>query len=570
MRESLRLQQVYNILLRYGWDLGLERWPMANSFRRRMQGWIWHLPKDLDLDAVPTPAKVRMMLEELGPTYVKMGQIVSSQASAIPPEWDAELAKLQSSVPSFPSEAVRQVIMEELKAAPEQLYATFEPEPFAAASTAQVHHAILHDGTPVVVKVQRPGIQRQMKADIGIMTNATRTLANRIAAIRAVDLPGMVSQFGSNVLRELDYRAEAYNAHVLSQNLATLDGVHVPKVYHDLSTSRIITMEFISGVKISKVDAIEKAGLDRNVLSRNALRAMIKMLLIDGFFHADPHPGNILVNLETGTINLLDTGMVGELSLRNRLTLIQLIMAFNGRDVTSMGMLLRDLSEPFVESVDEKGFLRDFERTVNRYMLMESAGLSFGQVVSEALDLLRKYGLRLDPNLTMALKALIQAEAITTVLSPEGGFGADGPAMIRELAQEAVTPEKVVEVAKKQLTITARQAMRELPSMETATLSWLNQYRKGRFEVYVDTSGLGTEVSKLNRIGRLLVIGIILAGMLVGSAIATIFLTQVQQVGDIWSVIGRLAYLGFLFSILLAAIIVLKLIWEWWRGKDSI
>jgi ubiquinone biosynthesis protein len=329
-------------------------------------------------------------------------------------------------------------------------------------------------------------------------------------------------------------------------------------------------MEFIKGVKISNLAAIDKAGLDRQTLAQNALRTMIKMLLIDGFFHADPHPGNLLVNLETGTVNLIDTGMVGELDLRKRLTLIQLIMAFQSRDVTSMGMLLRDLSVPFMEPVDEKGFLKEFERTVNRYMLMENASLSFGQVVNEALELLRKYGLRLDPNLTMAIKALMQAEAVSTLLYPQGGMSTDGARMIRELAVEAVTADKVADLAKKQLTITAREALRQLPDLQTATLSWLNQYRKGRFEVYVDTSGLGQEVSKLNRIGQLVVIGIILAGMLVGSAIAANFLGQVQEEGDFWEIIGRVAYLGYLFSMGVAAIIVTKLIWQWWRGKDDL
>jgi len=570
MRESLRLQQVYNILLRYGWELGLERWPMVNGWRHSLQHWVWKVPDDVDLDAVTTPAKVRMMLEELGPTYVKMGQIISSQSSVIPAEWNEELAKLQSSVPPFPTEEVREIIKAELGAYPEEIYQTFAPEPFAAASTAQVHKATLKDGTPVVVKVQRPGIRTQMKADIGIMTNASGVMEKRIQALRAIDLSGMVNQFGTNVLRELDYRGEAYNAHVLGTNLDTLPGVHVPKIYYDLSTSKVLTMEFIKGVKVSNLAAIDQARLDRQALAQNALRAMIKMLLIDGFFHADPHPGNILVNLEKGTINLLDTGMVGELDIRKRLTLIQLIMAFQSRDVTGMGMLLRDLSTPFLEPVDEKGFLKEFERTVNRYLLMENANLGFGQVVSEALDLLRKYGLRLDSNLTMAIKALMQAEAVSTLLYPAGGLSTDGAQMIRELAVEAVTAEKVAEAAKKQLTITAREALRQLPDLQTATLSWLKQYRKGRFEVYVDTSSLGKEISKLNRIGNLVVIGIILAGMLVGSAIATVFLTQVQQEGDFWSIIGRLAYLGYIFAMAVAVILVVRLIWMWWRGKDDI
>jgi ubiquinone biosynthesis protein len=339
-RESFRLQQTYNVLLYHAWDFALGRWPTVNAFRHRMQSWVWKLPPEVDLDTVSAPAKVRILLEELGPTYVKMGQIISSQSSVIPAEWNVELAKLQSNVPEFPPEQVRAIIIEELGRPPEEIYATFAPEPFAAASTAQVHRATLHDGSEVVVKVQRPGIRTQMRADIGIMRNATNVLAQRSQAVRAVDLPGMVEQFGSSVLAELDYRGEAYNAHVLSRNLAGLEGVQVPKMYYDLCTSRVLTMEFISGVKISKIGTIEAAGLDRPRLARNATRAVIKMLLIDGFFHADPHPGNVLVNLETGMITLLDTGMVGHLDLQNRITLIQLILAFKNHDINAMGLLL--------------------------------------------------------------------------------------------------------------------------------------------------------------------------------------------------------------------------------------
>ncbi len=157
VRESLRLQQVYNVFLRYGWDLAFQRWRLLGNLRHSMQRWVWHLPEDVA--ELSTPAKVCLMLEELGPTYVKMGQIVSSQASVIPEEWEVELEKLQSDVPPFPADEVREILQEELGATPEMLFAAFEIEPLAAASTAQVHRATLFSGEQVVVKVQRPGIR---------------------------------------------------------------------------------------------------------------------------------------------------------------------------------------------------------------------------------------------------------------------------------------------------------------------------------------------------------------------------------------------------------------------------
>ncbi len=564
LRENLRLQQVNNVLARYLWDWLLQRWGLLNTFRLNMQRWIWQLPDDLE--AVSTPVKLRMMLEELGPTYVKVGQIASSQASVLPAEWAVELAKLQSNVPPFPLEQVRERIIEELGAPPEKLFAAFEPAPFAAASTAQVHRAVLHSGQHVVVKVQRPNIQSQMKADLGIMQNAAAVMANRLEYVRAVDLPGMLEQFSSNVLAELDYTNEAYNSFRLAQNMASIPGVHLPIVYPEFCTSTVLTMEYIKGVKLSNIAAIEEAGVDRTSLARTALRAMIKQLLIDGFFHADPHPGNLLVNLETGDVNFLDTGMVGELELQQRLSIIQLIFAIQQGDVNGMAQVLRNLSVPFVAKVDDKAYYHDFQRRVGRFMY-GGASLSFGQVVNEAFELLREHGLRLDPNLTMAIKAIMQAEAVATLLYPAGGIETDGPTMIRELAVEAVTAEKMMQVAKDQLMTVGRELLKRVPSLSEATISWLDQYQKGRFEVYVDTSGLAKEVTKINRLGRQIVIAIMLVGMIVGSAIATSNMAALQVAGGVWNFLGRMAYLGYVLAMIVGALIVIRLGWNWLRGR---
>jgi ubiquinone biosynthesis protein len=566
VRENIRLQQVYNILLHYGWDMMLsERWGLLGDFHHALQAWVWDLPEDME--PVSTPVKVRLLLQELGPTYVKMGQIVSSQASTIPPEWAEQLELLQSSVPPFPGEVAHQIIFEELGQPPEVLYASFEPHPFAAASTAQVHRATLHDGTPVVVKVQRPDIDTQMKADIGIMQNAARVFSNRSEYARSIDLEGMLEQFGKSVLDELDYTGEAYNAFRLAVNLDTLPGVHIPEVYTDLSTSKVLTMEFIHGVKISNLPAIDRAGIDRPELARNTLRAIVKQLLIDGFFHADPHPGNVLVNLDTGDATFLDTGMVGELDVQGRLNLVQVLFAVQQGDVYSMAETMRNMSVPFVDHVDEKAFTRDFERKVGR--ILYTGGSSFGQSVNVAFGLLSEHGLRLNPNLTMAVKAMTQAEAITKLLYPEGGLMEEGVDMVKDLFLESVTAEKITEEARKQLMIVGRELGKRMPSLSDATLKWLDQYQKGRFEVYLDTSGLAAEVNKLSALGRQLVIGIILVGTLIGSAIATSGISGYTTQSRLWDLFFRLAYIGYVLATVVAVLVLLRLIWRWIRGKPA-
>jgi len=566
VRESLRLQQVYNTLLRYGLDVLFDQWPVIGDFRRSMQAWVWNLPKDLEQPSLPV--KARLMIEELGPTYVKVGQIVSSQASVIPSDWEVELVKLQSNVPPFPDEQVRQIIIEELGAPPEELYATFDPQPFAAASTAQVHRATLRDGTLVAVKVQRPYIAKQMKADIGIMQNAARVISSRSEYVRSVDLVGMLDQFGEGALNELDYTSEAYNAYRLAKNLEAIPGVHIPKVYQELSTSKILTLEFIKGVKASNVAAITRAKLDRAALGRNALQAIVKQLLIDGFFHADPHPGNLLVNLETGVLTFIDTGMVGELNVQQRMNLIQLLIAVSQSDVSGMAQILRNLSTPFVNHVDDQAFYKDFERRMGRYVL-GGAGISFGQSVSVSFDLLRQHGLRLDPSLTLAIKALMQAEAITAVLHPGSGLTNEGVQMVKDLLVQTVTADKVIDVAKKQLTMAAREMAKRAPSFQEATVKWLDQYQKGRFEVHVDTSDLAKEVGRINGLGRQIVLAIVLVGMIIGSAIAMNAVVAAGPQERYWQLFFEFSYFGYVLAMVLAGLIAIRLVWRWLRRKNT-
>jgi len=561
VRESLRLQQIYNTISSYGLDMALDRGALGD-FRRRMQGFIYQ-PGEA-VEPLSLPVKVRLMLQELGPTYVKMGQIVSSRAEVLPAEWMHELNKLQSNVPPFSSEEVRQIITEELGDAPERLYQEFDPTPFAAASTAQVHRAVLIDGTKVVVKVQRPGIRKQMKADIGVMGSLSNVLERRSQYARDIDLPGMIREFGEGIIRELDYGGELYNMKRLARNMEGMPGVSVPKAYPQLSSSKVLTMDFMAGVKINNVTAIDAAGLDRLEIGKNILRALIKQLLIDGFFHADPHPGNVLVSLETGTVGFLDMGMMGEIDFNQRLNLINLLMVSRQKDAAGLARAVRSLSVPFRKNVNDGAFYKNFERAIGRYMDPDSPA-SFGPLMSIVFDLLASHGLRLDSDLTLAIKAMMQAEAIYTALYPEGGGLVEmGFDTVKELALQETTADNVKELLTRQASMLAQDLVKELPSLKDATLGWLGMYRRGRFELHVDTSDIAKEVSTLHRIAQQVILGIVLVGMLVGSAIAASFSAVA---GDLGSTLAQWALVVFFLSVVITGAFIAILVYRLLRPQ---
>jgi ubiquinone biosynthesis protein len=516
VNENLRIQQVYSTLLNFGASGLIDRSPLGGP-RRAMQRWIYQLPEPVE--PLSPAVSTRILMEKLGPTYVKLGQIVSSQANVLPDEWRTELDKLQNEVPPFPYEQVREVITDELGAPPEELYAEFDPKPLAAASLGQVHRAVLHDGTRVAVKVQRPNLDKQVRADLGIIRLFGGYAERRSLWAREVGIRSMLDEFGSTLQEELDYYAEAYNMDRLTTNLEPIEGVHIATLYRDLSTKRVLTQEFVTGVKISDVEAMTAAGLDLPAIGDAALRAAMKMLLIDGVFHADPHPGNLIVNLDTGVVTFLDCGMVGELSIAQRAHLVMFLWTFVKGDVASMGQQLRSLSVPF-RPIDENRFLKDFERRMSRYQQGSKPDVKL--VMSEATGILRDNGLRLDPQLTLALKAMVQASAFFTRLAPPNRTFTDVALEdVRDLAADTFTEDVVLAAGKKEATKLAGRAIQEAPEYLKGLVSWRDQVKKGKFTLYLDTTSLNQQVDTLRSIAAMLVVALLVAGGMIGGAIAS-------------------------------------------------
>ncbi|NTU86072.1 MAG: AarF/ABC1/UbiB kinase family protein, partial [Chloroflexales bacterium] len=422
-------------------------------------------------------------------------------------------------------------------------------------STAQVHRATLPEGSQVVVKVQRPNIVAQVRTDLRIMLEAARMLERRFGWARDLDLSGMVTVFAEGVNRELDYTNEAYHMVRVGDSLSSVSGVHVPTVYRSLSTSRVLTMEYVEGVKISKIAACG-AGIDRLALAHTFMRAMMKQIVIDGFFHADPHPGNLFISPESGMISFLDFGLVGQLRNDQRVELVDLLISLQQLDAQGVSHAVRQLSVQ-TRPIDD----REYQALVEGVLIQNwkyGTGASFGATINKVLGELARHGFRMNRQLTLAVKAIAQTEEATAVMVPGVELFPIVVGEVQSLVVNQLTPEFIVDNLETQVIRAGKEVLRRLPSLPDATVKWLDQYQAGKLKLEIDTGELGQKLDRISdRTGdglQRLSVGMILAGMLIGSAIGLVFLRVFE--GLIWQYLYALVLVVFLAVLVYSAVVV--------------
>jgi ubiquinone biosynthesis protein len=344
--------------------------------------------------------------------------------------------------------------------------------------------------------------------------------------------------------------------------------VHVPKMYPELSSSKVLTQEFVTGVKITAVDKLDAAGVDRTGLAHEFLRAMLKQVLFDGFFHADPHPGNIWANPKTSQVIFLDMGMMGNMIKDQRLALAELIWALHDRDGGSLAKTVMQLSTPF-KDVNEKVFVQDVERIMKRYLMLGDEQMNLSEPLQAMLNSMRRAGLRLDPSLTLALKALFQAEETVRTLDPDLPLVAVAFEELKHLFRDQLDADSVISTVKTEALRTAKEVVRRIPSLAGATVKWMDQYERGRFSVHVDTTDITKEVDKadavLSRNVTLLALALLLMGLLIGSAIASTL--QIEPIQGIK--LASIAFFLFLGGAVITTALVLGIVWTMWRARSS-
>jgi ubiquinone biosynthesis protein len=377
----------------------------------------WPFERVAGRGSVSSPERLRLALEELGPTFVKLGQILSTRADLLPPDYRLELAKLQDAAQHLSPETVSELVSVELGDSLEGAFASFELEPVAAASIGQAHAALLNDGTAVVVKVRRPGAAETIEQDLEILRNCAVRASRRWDRADAYDFPGLVEEFVHTLRAELDYLREGHNAERFAASFAGDSDVQIPRVFWEYTTSRVITLERIEGMKITDLAALDEAGVDRRELALRATRVTAKTVFEDGFFHADPHPGNFFIDPH-GRIGIIDFGMVGTLSDRMRDQLAAVAVAVVRRDPERLGDALIGLGSS-THPVDRARLRDDLAGLLDQLDGRGAGDVEVGSIVGEILDTMRRHQLRIPRDLALLLKAFVMDEGLATQLDPD-------------------------------------------------------------------------------------------------------------------------------------------------------
>lgn len=559
LRNMRRWWEVQSIFLRYGFHFLINQ-SEIQEVRHFLHDKL-RLPAG-EFDHLSAPERVRLMLEELGPFYIKLGQVASSQVHAMPPEWQEQLALLQDKAPSFAPEEVRAIVIHELGQEPEQVFQHFNYEPIAAASIGQVHHAIYANREEVIVKVQRPEITEQLEADLMIMHELATWLEQSTSWAANYNLVGIVEEFRQSIHDELDYGWEARNADKLREHMQGLDGVYIPRVYWDVTTSKVLTMEYVHGAKINDIDELRQNGVNLMTTARAFTDSMVRQILVHGFFHADPHPGNILVNRETGRIIFLDLGMMGTLEDDEREALANLLLASQQADSERLTRVVLEIG--MVEGeVDEHALHRDLERLLNHYFKQMLSELSMADMLTDMLSTFFEHGIRLPSSLTLAIKAIIQMQEIATTLHPDIQLVDIVQAVHDEQAAESYNLASMMELVQG-----LYQRINALMSLEERFSEFIDGARDlvkgGKFTIEIDTPGLPQQVQILNAIANRLTTGLTLAGITIGSAIAMRAASNNEE-----SFVFRLGALGYFLSLLLSVTVVLRGLWAMRQAPEE-
>ena len=530
-RNIGRLSEIVQVAVKHGFGYFFERHRLTDLFP-----WI-------SRDGTEAPSdrgrRLREMLDELGPTFVKFGQLLSTRPDIVPPDILVELQRLQDDVSPIPFEDVRRVIQEELGLTIEQAFLEFDEQPTAAASIGQVHHALLPNGERVAVKVQRPNAPRQIESDIALLYQAARLAKERVRALDFIDAEQVVDEFARSIRSELDYRAEARNAEIFRRNFAGQPDVRIPRVFWTYTRRRLLVLELLEGTELADIEFAALSHAERRDLAYLVAQTWMTMIFRHGFFHGDPHPANIFV-MDGGTaIGLVDFGQVGKLSDQDMSKLTRLFIDAANERIEGLPRRLAELGVRFPREREEE-FADELRDIYYRYYGVSLSEIDPLQVIREAFELIYRLNLRLPTRFVMLDKAIATLASVGIELYPDFNVFEVAKPYARNLMIERFSPERMLARAEKE----SRELLRIATTLPYQLHDVLEELRDGQVDVGFVHKGLDEFMHKVDVAFNRLVVALIVVGGLIGSSLIGIFAKH----GPFVFGVNFLSFIGFLLS----------------------
>lgn len=524
--NTRRYRQIANILIKYGFGYLIERIGFA-------------LPRDLkraaSLDSrLTAPQRVVKILEELGPTFIKMGQILSTRPDIIPKEYIDELKKLQDNVEAIDFKIIRAEIERELSRSIEDVFTFFDEKPIAAASIGQVHRGTLKNGKEVVVKIKRPAIDDKVNADLEILTNIARLVERHIEEVRIYEPVEKIEEFSNALKKELDFTQEGWNIEKFKQNFRNDTSVYVPEVFWEYTTKRILTIEHIKGIKVNQVAEIKKLGLKADKIAENGAKALMKQIFVHGFFHGDPHPGNILICLN-GKIAFIDFGMMGRIDKFTKGKLAELIVGLLQKDPESIVETLLEIGVSG-ENSNLPEFELDIEDIIERYYGKSLKQINISDVINEMFYMLSKHKITIPSNFTLLLKSMITIEGVGRELDPDFNVFEVAKPFVDKLMRERYNPKQFLKV----LLSNIREFTKAVSKMPEVVDSIIKKMREDTIKLDIETEGSEKLLHEINKMVNRLVFSLIVASLIIGTS-----LIIQANIGPFWHDVPIIALLSF-------------------------
>ena len=538
-RHTRRLRRILTTFSRYGFPLLSKRFPLLDR-----------LSPLVSREALKHPPQenLRRIFEELGPTFIKIGQILSTRFDLLPEEYCRELRKLQDQAPPVEFPDIRRVLEEEFRAPLEKVFRFFDPEPLASASIAQVHRAELPDGTRVAVKVQKPKTEQTILEDLEILESLLH-LADRMHVLEeGIPVEELFLEFRKHLLREIDFLAEAQNMRRFRENFAHFPGVTIPRVFPSYCTRRVLVSELIEGIPLTHLDTVALQEEDRKAFAERGVEAILKMIFEDGFFHADPHPGNILLRLPERDLVFLDFGTVGVVDRKTRETMARLLLALLEKDTERVVELLEE--EFLLAPLPSPLALRlDLSEVLERYIALNLKEIRLESVVHEFFYLARKHRLRFPSHLAILLRALVVAEGTGLLLDPTFNVFPQLEGALRRFFLESMHPEEVLRRLEEYV-LDWKELLENLPHRLDQLLT---HALSGRIRLQAESQDFREMNRRLERMSTRLSLSVILGSLLVGSSL--IYTNYPYS-----RVLGILGILGFAAAAFLGALLVAEML----------